>query len=350
MKLSIAVLAGDGVGPEVTTQAVRVLKAVCTSHDVSFREGLIGGAALHATGEALPADTLALAKSSDAILLGAVGLPEFDTAPPARRPEAGLLGLRKALGLYANLRPARILPGLEEFSPLRPELIAGVDLIVFRELAGGLYYGTPRERTPDRAVNTMSYTRPEIERITRMAFKAAQIRRKKVTSVDKANVLECSGLWRAVVTEVAREFPDVMLEHALVDSCAMQLVTDPKRFDVLLTENMFGDILSDEASVLAGSIGMLPSASLGEGTALYEPVHGSAPDIAGQGKANPAGAIGSAAMLLRFSFGLEKEALAIEAALEKVLVSGVRTADLKGQATTQQVGDAVIAELARRFS
>jgi 3-isopropylmalate dehydrogenase len=286
-----------------------------------------------------------LAIASDAVLFGAVGLPEFDGAPPARRPEAGLLGLRKALGLWANLRPARILPGLERFSPLRPERIAGVDLIVFRELAGGLYYGTPRERTADRAVNTMTYTRPEIERIARMAFQAAQNRRKKVTSVDKANVLECSGLWRAVVTDVSSEFPDVQLEHALVDSCAMQLVTDPRRFDVLLTENMFGDILSDEASVLAGSIGMLPSASLGEGPALYEPVHGSAPDIAGQGKANPVGAVGSAALMLRYSFGLEREARAIEAALEKVLVSGIRTADLEGSATTQQVGDAVAAAL-----
>jgi 3-isopropylmalate dehydrogenase len=345
MKFSIAVLPGDGVGPEVTAEAVKVLQAVCATHELTFREGLVGGAALHATGVALPAETLELALSSDAILFGAVGLPEFDNAPPDRRPEAGLLGLRKALGLWANLRPARILPGLERFSPLRPERIAGVDLIVFRELGGGLYYGTPREKTADRAVNTMSYTRPEIERIARMAFKAAQNRRKKVTSVDKANVLECSGLWRAVVTDVAREFADVTLEHALVDSCAMQLVTDPRRFDVLLTENMFGDILSDEASVLAGSIGMLPSASLGEGPALYEPVHGSAPDIAGQGKANPAGAIGSAAMLLRYSFGLEREARAIEAALENVLVSGVRTADLEGSATTQQVGDAVVSAL-----
>ncbi len=333
------------MGPEVTAEAVKVLKAVCAAHELIFRQGLIGGAALHASGVALPEGTLALAISSDAILFGAVGLPEFDSAPPARRPEAGLLGLRKALGLWANLRPARIIPGLERFSPLRPERIAGVDLIVFRELAGGLYYGTPRERTADRAVNTMSYTRPEIERIARMAFKAAQNRRKKVTSVDKANVLECSGLWRAVVTDVAREFPDVALEHALVDSCAMQLVTNPQRFDVLLTENMFGDILSDEASVLAGSIGMLPSASLGEGPALYEPVHGSAPDIAGQGKANPAGAIGSAALLLRYSFGLEREARAVETALEEVLVSGIRTTDLEGSATSQEVGDAVVAAL-----
>jgi 3-isopropylmalate dehydrogenase len=345
MKLSIAVLPGDGVGPEVTAEAVKVLRAVCGAHELIFREGLIGGAALNATRVALPEETLELAISSDAILFGAVGLPEFDNAPPERRPEAALLGIRKALGLWANLRPARILPGLERFSPLRPERIAGVDLIVFRELAGGLYYGTPRERTADRAINTMSYTRLEVERIARKAFQAAQLRRKKVTSVDKANVLECSGFWRAIVTEVATEFPDVTLEHALVDSCAMQLVTDPRRFDVLLTENMFGDILSDEASVLAGSIGMLPSASLGEGPALYEPVHGSAPDIAGQGKANPAGAIGSAAMMLRYSFGLEREARAIEAALERVLISGIRTADLEGTATTQQVGDAVVASL-----
>ncbi len=344
MNLSIAVLPGDGVGPEVTAEAMRVLAAVCKAngHTIVAREGLIGGAALHATGEALPPATEELAKASQAILFGAVGLPEFDAAPPAKRPEAGLLRLRKVLGLYANLRPARIIPGLEHFSPLRPERIAGVDLIVFRELSGGLYYGTPRSRDANQAVNTMSYTRPEIERIARMAFKAAQERRKKLTSVDKANVLECSGLWRAVVTDVSREFPDVALDHALVDSCAMQLVTDPKRFDVLLTENMFGDILSDEASVLAGSIGMLPSASLGDGPALYEPVHGSAPDIAGQGKANPAGAIGSAAMMLRYSFGLEKEAAAVESALENVLTSGVRTGDLGGRATTQEVGDAVV--------
>jgi 3-isopropylmalate dehydrogenase len=349
MKLSIAVLAGDGVGPEVTAEAVRVLEAVCKTHGhtLETRSALIGGAALHATGFALPPETLEIAKTSRAILFGAVGLPEFDNAPPAERPEAGLLQLRKAMGLYANLRPARILPGLERFSPLRPEIIAGVDLIVFRELAGGLYYGTPRSRDENEAVNTMTYTRPEIERIARMAFKAAQGRRKKLTSVDKANVLECSGLWRAVVTDVSREFPDVALDHALVDSCAMQLVTNPKRFDVLLTENMFGDILSDEASVLAGSIGMLPSASLGDGPAIYEPVHGSAPDIAGQGKANPAGAIGSAAMMLRYSFGLAKEAAAIEAALERVLTSGVRTGDLGGTASTREVGAAVCAKLSQ---
>jgi 3-isopropylmalate dehydrogenase len=347
MNLSIAVLPGDGVGPEVTAEAVRVLHAVGDKfgHAIESREAWVGGAALHAVGDALPADTLKLAESSKAILFGAVGLPEFDSAPPSQRPEAGLLRLRKALGLFANLRPARILPGLEGFSPLRQERIAGVDLIVFRELSGGLYYGTPRARTDDTATNTMTYTRLEVERIAQMAFKAARNRRKKVTSVDKANVLECSGLWRAVVAEVAREFPDVQLEHALVDSCAMQLVTDPKRFDVLLTENMFGDILSDEASVLAGSIGMLPSASLGEGPGLYEPVHGSAPDIAGQGKANPAGAIGSAALLLRYSFGLDREATAVEKALEAALVAGVRTPDLGGTATTQAVGDAVIRHL-----
>jgi 3-isopropylmalate dehydrogenase len=344
MKLTIAVLAGDGAGPEVTAEAVRALEAVCGryAHELEIREGLIGGAAIHKSGEPLPAATLELARSSAAILLGAVGLPEFDAAPPEQRPERGLLALRKELNLYANLRPARILPGLEEFSPLKRDRVAGTDLLVVRELAGGLYYGTPRSRDAARAVNTMVYSRAEIARIARLAFRFAQGRRKKLTSVDKANVLECSALWRAVVTDIGREFPDVQLEHALVDSCAMQLVTQPTRFDVLLTENMFGDILSDEAAVLAGSIGMLPSASLGDGTALYEPVHGSAPDIAGQGIVNPAGAIGSAAMLLRHSFGLEQEAAHLEQVLADALVSGVRTRDLGGKATTREVGDAVV--------
>lgn len=347
MKLSIAVLAGDGVGPEVTAEAIRALEAVCGryAHELDVRHGLIGGVAIHKTGEPLPAATLEMARSSQAILLGAVGLPEFDRAPPDKRPERGLLALRKELNLYANLRPARILAGLEEFSPLKSERVAGTNLLIVRELSGGLYYGTPRSRDADRAVNTMTYTRAEIERIARLAFGFALRRRKKLTSVDKANVLECSALWRSVVTEIGREYPEVELEHALVDSCAMQLVTHPRRFDVLLMENMFGDILSDEAAVLAGSIGMLASASIGDGTSLYEPVHGSAPDIAGQGIVNPAGAIGSAAMLLRHSFGLEEEATHLELILSEVLTSGVRTRDLGGKASTKDVGDAVVQQL-----
>jgi 3-isopropylmalate dehydrogenase len=348
MNLTIAVLPGDGIGPEVTAEAVRVLQAVClkNGHALQAREGLIGGCAIHKTGEPLPAATLELARSSQAILLGAVGLPEFDTAPPGKRPESGLLALRKALNLYANLRPAKIMAGLDEFSPLKTDRVLGTDLLIVRELSGGLYYGTPRGNHNDHAVNTMSYSRDEIVRVARLAFQFAQGRRNKLTSVDKANVLECSQLWRAVVTELGtREYPEVQLEHLLVDSCAMQLVTNPRRFDVLVMENMFGDILSDEAAVLAGSIGMLASASLGDGTSLYEPVHGSAPDVAGKGLANPAGAIGSAAMLLRHSFGLEREAAAVERALEQALVSGVRTADLGGTASTREVGDAVVQRL-----
>ncbi len=343
--MKIAVLAGDGIGPEVTAEALRILKAVCPS--IETQEALIGGTAIKKTGEPLPAATLDLAKASNAVLLGAVGLPEFDTAPPNKRPEAGLLGLRKALGLYANLRPARIFPGLEHLSPLRADIVKGTDILTVRELASGIYYGTPRGRDGDRTVNTMSYTRAEVERVAIQAFRFAQGRRKKVTSVDKANVLECSTLWRATVTEVAKQFPDVQLEHQLVDSCAMQLVTNPRRFDVLLTENMFGDILSDEASVLAGSIGMLPSASLGEGTALYEPVHGSAPDVAGQGVANPAGAIGSVAMMLRHTLNMNAEADAVDRALEQAITGGIRTRDLGGTATTRELGDAVLTALTR---
>ena len=347
MKLSIAILPGDGIGPEVIAEAVRVLQAVCEryGHELETREGLIGACALRATGNPLPDATLELAQKSAAVLLGAVGSPEFDHAPPDRRPEYGLLRLRKELNLYANLRPARMMAGLEHLSPLRPERITGVDLLVVRELSSGLYYGAPRGRQQNKAFNTMRYTREEIERVARLAFGFARHRRKKLTSVDKANVLECSELWRATVTELAAEYPDVELEHLLVDSCAMQLVTNPKRFDVLVTENLFGDILSDEAAVLAGSLGMLPSASLGDGPALYEPVHGSAPDIAGQGKANPAGAIGSAAMLLRHSFGLEKEAAAVEKALEAALASGARTPDLGGESSTQEAGEAVLKAL-----
>ncbi len=350
MQLSVLVLPGDGIGPEVTREAVRVLQHVCHKFDHSFQlqGGLIGGAAIHKCGTPLPEETVARAGAADATLLGAVGLPEFDHLPPDQRPERGLLGLRKALGVFANLRPVKAWRALVESSPLKNHLVEGTDMLIVRELTGGLYYGTPRGISGDgpqaRAVNTMVYTRPEIERIARKAFQLARARRKKVTSVDKSNVLENSQLWRKVVTEVSADFPDVRLDHVLVDNCAMQLILDPRRFDVLLTENMFGDILSDEGAVLAGSIGMLPSASLGETKGLYEPVHGSAPDIAGQNKANPLGAIGSVAAMLEYTFGLAREAAAVNAAIEQVLESGRVTADLRPAgppATTEEVGAAI---------
>jgi 3-isopropylmalate dehydrogenase len=356
MNLNILVLPGDGIGTEVTREAVRVLERVAGKfhHTLHMTEGLLGGVAIHKEGTPLPEKTVELALAADATLMGAFGLPEFDQAPPEKRPEKGLLGLRKALGVFANLRPVRAYPALLDSSPLKNDLVKGTDMIIVRELTGGLYYGTPRGISGDgaqmRAVNTMAYTRAEIERVTRMAFDLARGRRAKVTSVDKSNVLENSQLWRKVVTEVAAEFPDVALDHLLVDNCAMQLILNPRRFDVVLTENMFGDILSDEGAVLAGSIGMLPSASIGERrpsgawTGLYEPVHGSAPDIAGQNKANPFGAIGSVAAMLEYSFGLKEEAAGVNAAVEAVLTSGKVTADLKptgAPATTSQVGEAV---------
>jgi 3-isopropylmalate dehydrogenase len=346
MLLKILLLPGDGVGAEVTSAAVRVLEKLAAKfgHSLELTEGLIGGVAIHKTGSALPDDSLNKALAADAVLLGAVGSPEFDNEPPARRPERGLLGIRQALGLYANLRPVKMWPALVDSSPLKNEIVSGTDMIIVRELTGGLYYGQPRSIDNDRAVNTMSYTRPEIERIARKAFQLASGRRKKVTSVDKSNVIENSQLWRKVVIEIAAEFPEVALDHILVDNCAMQLVLNPRRFDVLLTENMFGDILSDEAAVLAGSIGMLPSASLGETKGLYEPVHGSAPDMAGQQKANPMGAIGSAAAMLDYTFGLATEARAIEKAIGIVLDSGRVTGDLKPKGTpasTDEVARAV---------
>lgn len=356
MQLKVLTLPGDGIGVEVTREAVRVLEAVCRkfNHSVTLTEGLLGGIAIHKTGEPMPPETAKLALDADATLMGAVGLPEFDDAPPSKRPEKGLLGIRKTLGVYANLRPVRAYKSLIDSSPLKNHLVEGTDLIIVRELNGGIYYGTPRgisgEGAEERGTNTMTYTRSEIARVCRMAFNLARARRKKLTSVDKSNVLETSQLWRRVAIEVAAEFPDVTLEHILVDNCAMQLVLNPRRFDVLVMENMFGDILSDEGAVLAGSIGMLPSASIGDKlpsgawVGLYEPVHGSAPDIAGQNKANPLGAIGSVAAMLEYSFGLMKEAASVNNAIEAVLDQGKVTADLKPKGaplTTEQVGQAV---------
>lgn len=360
MQLRILVLAGDGIGPEVTREAVRVLRHVSEKfgHELLLEEGLIGAEAIRRTGSPLPEPTLKAALAADATLLGAVGLPEFDNAPPDQRPEKGLLGLRKALGVFANLRPVRAWRPLLDASPLKNHRVEGADLVIVRELTGGLYYGTPRGISgagpEERGVNSMVYTRAEIERIAHVAFRLARNRRRKLASVDKSNVLEVSQLWRRVVTDLAAHYPDVELEHILVDNCAMQLILNPRRFDVVLTENMFGDILSDEAAVLAGSIGMLPSASIGEQkpsgayVGLYEPVHGSAPDIAGQNRANPLGAVGSVAAMLEYSFGLKEEAAAVNRAIELVLEKGVVTADLHPQgrpATTSEVGDALIAEI-----
>src|SRR5438067_11216600 len=356
MDLKVLVLPGDGIGAEVTREAVRVLRHVAGkwNHRLTITEGLLGGIAIHRTGTPFPEETARLAAAADAILMGAVGLPEFDNAPPEKRPEKGLLGIRQVLGVYANLRLVRAYASQLDSSPLKNHLVEDTDMIIVRELTGGIYYGTPRGITgtgaEERAVNTMTYTRAEIERVSRMAFHLARSRRRKVTSVDKSNVLENSQLWRRVVVEVAKEYPDVELDHLLVDNCAMQLILNPRRFDVILTENMFGDILSDEGAVLAGSIGMLPSASIGDRrpsgawVGLYEPVHGSAPDIAGQNKANPFGAIGSVAAMLEYSFGLKDEAAAVNSAVENVLTSGRVTADLKPAgtpATTSEVGDSV---------
>ena len=352
MNASILLLPGDGIGPEVVAAAERVLQAVARrfNHNFTLTRATIGGAALKTGLAPLPDETLAAARASDAILLGAVGDPAYDTTHPAQRPEAALLKIRRELGLYANLRPARVWPGLESAGPLKPEILAGTDLVLFRELTGGLYYGAPRGYSAegDSAHNTMRYSRGEIERIARRAFEAARLRRKRVTSVDKANVLEVSRLWRQVVTEVARDYGDVTLDHMLVDTCAMKIAYAPSSFDVIVTENMFGDILSDEAGAVVGSLGLLPSASLGDGVGLYEPVHGSAPDIAGRGIANPVGTIASAAMLLRYSLNLEAEASSIEKAIERVLASGARTADLAAGGPsigTSEMSDRITAAL-----
>jgi 3-isopropylmalate dehydrogenase len=352
----IAVLAGDGVGPEVVGQGVRVLDRILEKfgHDFDLSTHLIGGAALKVSGVPLPAETLDACVESDAVLLGAVGAPEFDGNPPPLKPETALLLLRRSLGTYANLRPVFLHPPLAEASPLKRELVEGVDILIVRELTGGLYFGEPRgfenKGTPgEAAFNTMRYSKSEIERIAHVAFKAARRRRYKVHSVDKANVLETSQLWRKVVTEVASAYSDVRLEHIYVDNCAMQLVCNPRQFDVILAENLFGDILSDEAAMLTGSIGMLPSASFGGRVGLYEPVHGSAPDIAGKNIVNPLAAIASVAMMLRYSFGLEAEATAVEHAIAEVLQQGYRTADIDlgdgRRVTTSEMGDHVVQHL-----
>jgi 3-isopropylmalate dehydrogenase len=385
--LTIALLPGDGVGPEVVAEGVRLLRAVAErwDHAIEFREGLIGGCALDARGTPLPPETIELCKSSDAVLLGAVGGPRWDNPDARQRPEQGLLGLRRELGVYANLRPVTVHPSLAAASPLRAERLEGVDLVFVRELTGGIYFGEKRrEKVPggERAVDECVYTTVEIERVTRVAAQLARTRRRRLTSVDKANVLETSRLWRSTVTRVLRdEFPDVALDHLLVDACAMQLLRDPRSFDVIVTENMFGDILTDEASMLAGSLGVLPSASLGDDTTakakgqpvsfgtdtaagngkrlrvrrgLYEPIHGSAPDIAGRGIANPIGTILSVAMMLRHSFGLEQEARAVEQAVSETIDEGRVTADIAPAGarsySTVEVGSAIAAALSNAVS
>jgi 3-isopropylmalate dehydrogenase len=355
MLLKLTILPGDGIGPEVTEQAVLVLQAVADGfgHQLQLQHKLIGGAALAATNDPLPADTVQACLASGAVLLGAVGSPAFDHNPGHLRPEAGLLRIRRELGAYANLRPAVFFPALEDCSPLRAEIVRGTDIMIVRELLGGVYFGQPRsiEGAPGSrvAVNTMKYGEAEIERIARVAFDLAMKRRRKVLSVDKANVLECSRLWREVVTRVGKDYPEVKLGHQYVDSAAMLLVQRPADFDVLLTENMFGDILSDQAGGVVGSLGLLASASVGGPVGLYEPVHGSAPDIAGKGIANPLGAILSAAMLLRHSFQLEKEASAVESAVSAVLAQGARTSDLAGRDLAGKAHEAIsTAEMGQR--
>jgi 3-isopropylmalate dehydrogenase len=348
MRLKIAVLAGDGIGPEVTLEATNILRAVAElgGHDFTFVPGLIGGVAITETGSPLPTATLDAALESDAVRLGAVGDSRFNALTLDKRPEIGLLQIRQALGGFANLRPSLAFSALSESSPLRAEVTKDVDILFVRELLGGLYFGAPRWWNPDsnEAINTMRYTRDEIVRVARIAFELAAKRRQKVTSVDKANVLEVSQLWRATVTEVAKDYPSVTLEHQLVDSMAMHIMNIPRHFDVVLTENLFGDILSDEAGVITGSLGMLPSATIGGAVNLYEPVHGSAPDIAGTGKANPLGAILTAAMILRHSANLQPEAKAVEQAVRRVLDAGYRTTDISrnqiGQTpvNTQEMG------------
>ncbi|MBU5595267.1 3-isopropylmalate dehydrogenase [Amphibacillus sp. MSJ-3] len=351
MKKQIVLLPGDGIGPEILASSTSVLEAIASkfNHQFIFEHQLIGGSAIDKVNDPLPEQTILAAKRADAILLGAVGGPKWDNNPSHLRPERGLLGIRKALDLYANLRPVKGFKQLLHASPLKEAIINGSDLLIVRELTGGLYFGRPSERqnNGERVVDTLVYSRSEIERIVKKGFESAQLRRKKLTSVDKANVLESSKLWREVVEEQKANYPDVEVDHCLVDAAAMKLITQPNQFDVIVTENMFGDILSDEASVLTGSLGMLPSASLAEnGVGLYEPAHGSAPDIAGKGIANPIAMILSSAMMLRYSFGLDKEANTIEAAVESCLDQGLHTADLHvsggKRVSTKEMTEAII--------
>ncbi|HET8725211.1 MAG TPA: 3-isopropylmalate dehydrogenase [Anaeromyxobacteraceae bacterium] len=352
MQATIVVLPGDGIGPEVTREALRVLEAVARAggHSFRFDERLMGGCSIDAHGVALTPEVLRDCQAANAVLLGAVGGPKWDDPRSKVRPEQGLLALRKGLGVFANLRPVRVHPALVDASPLKADRLAGVDILVIRELTGGLYFGEPKGRHVkdghEHAVDTLDYADFEVKRVTELAFRLARGRRRKVTSVDKANVLESSRLWRQVATAVGAQHADVALDHMLVDTAAMRLVQAPASFDVLVTENMFGDILTDEAAVLAGSMGMLPSASLGSGgPGLYEPIHGSAPDIAGKGIANPLGTILSAAMLLRHSLGLEAEAAAVERAADRAVTEGARTADLGGRLSTRAMADEVLKRL-----
>lgn len=352
MNFNITLLPGDGIGPEVVTEAVRVLDVISGryNHTFQYKVRLMGGCSIDQHGTSLTDETLADCQSADAVLFGAVGGPKWDDPNAKDRPERGLLALRKGLGVFANLRPVKVHPALIDASPLKPERLQGVDILVIRELTGGLYFGQPKMREMrgdcEWAVDTLEYYDYEIKRIIQLAFDLAKGRRKKVTSVDKANVLESSRLWRQVAAQVGKEHPDVTLEHQLVDSAAMKLITGPASMDVVVTENMFGDILTDEASVLAGSMGMLPSASLSEaGLGLYEPIHGSAPDIAGQGIANPVGTILSAALMLRYSLKREEEAQAIEKAVDTAITNGARTMDLGGTLTTRQMTDEIIKHL-----
>ena len=361
MQAKITLLPGDGIGPEVVAEAVRVLELIASkyNHTFEYKERLMGGCSIDKYGSSLTDEILADCQSADAVLLGAVGGPKWDDPAAKDRPERGLLALRKGLGVFANLRPVKVHPALMEWSPLKPEKLQGVDILVVRELTGGLYFGWPKGRDikdgRERAVDTLEYYDYEIRRVMELAFKLAKGRRKKVTSVDKANVLESSRLWRQIATKVGADNPDVELDHMLVDTASMRLITAPASMDVVVTENMFGDILTDEASVLAGSMGMLPSASLGRmddastvglprqtQTGLYEPIHGSAPDIAGKGIANPTGTILSSAMLLRYSLKLEAEASAIEKAVDETITAGARTADIGGKLTTRQMADEII--------
>ena len=351
MKATIAVIGGDGIGPEIVAAAQQVMEAVAdkTAITLAFKPCLAGGAALDACGVPLPQETIEICRQADAVLLGAVGDPKWDAVEPARRPEKAILGLRQALGLFANLRPIKVFPTLVGRSPLKEAVVSGTDLLIVRELNGGIYYGERQEADPADeqacAYDIERYSAPEIKRIVEFAFKAAQGRRGKLTSVDKANVLATSRLWRGIVNRSAADYPEVEVDHLYVDNGAMQLVLQPSRFDVIVTNNLFGDILSDEAAVTTGSIGLLPSASLGDGTGLYEPIHGSAPDIAGQGKANPIGTILSAAMLFRYSLGREDAAQLIETAVERVLSNGARTADIAESGemaiSTEKMGELV---------